>query len=1051
MVILSEEELVLRKRDAREREIRQNVKSHCTKIRDGIRKNGSTSGNRAIWELFQNAGDLVRDGSAEIKINLTDDSFVFSHKGKSFTYDSLCSLVKQVSSQEKENDDTVGQYGTGFLTTHKFSRRIKVNGSMLISEDPIAYVDINDFLINRENFDDIPCFIEDMKNQILEVEKLMDAEQHPYARDWTELSYELNAERRAIAQNAIDEAIKLMPYVLTFNDNIGSCTINDITRARNISFAKSDKECSVEGLFCKRIIISEVGKESKNFDCYYLELHGGDSRIILPLKSETEVCSLGDVPRLFVHFPLIGPNYFGVNFLFHSHKFTPEEPRDNIIVPRDNDATEKAASANLQVLDEMTNVLWNYLEEHIGEWHNTIKMASLRIKDNGYNEAATETYYKDLKRKWVTEFSKLKMIQIAGNCYSMSDDGHPLVLEPSLESFISEKTEVDYLSTIYPYAEKTAIIPCKDELIQWSKIIAEWDSSKSENFLTLETIVEYISKHQDNLLHEMLEMIVAAGHSEFFEKYELLPNREGTLMKRGELRNAAPIVKDLYDLVKALDSNICTKMVDEKYADIIELTPYNRTHLREELNSSVKKKEDECWKDVKGQRPYDGAFEKSMIALCSSFTTVKGDSKRNKLMPIICRFENIEYSEKHIPTWTDDAPNFDLYRQIFVSLVENQMMKIQHHDASWVTEHINDLVVFVDNARGDDYKNFCTQYALYPDMNGELHTPDSLKKNCRVNDELFNFYSQVLNEDLKSKCVDVRFETFYEKFAEEAYQYTPQSVAKDIQNKLSADNYQDIVLLDIIDLTEKESTEGYQWRSLFKDIYDQRESIRYNLGTEVERKAINKMLKQKNPALIEKMAEVSEREDAVTVLSALNEAINNIKHEAYIKMLGEYAESHIQKYLSEALSTYGVHVDNQQGGQDFILSKCGFKDYHIEVKSRWENDQSVEMSSTQFKRAVEIPDRYALISLNMYNFDRKKAEENVHIELSEIHSFIKVLDNIGTLELDLYKRTDVAFKGNDREIRLNGSYTVRVPQNIFEAYPLSFNALIEKLKNYFTK
>ena len=64
MAILTVEELQRRKLDAREREIRQNVKSHCTKIRDGIRKNGTASGKRAIWELFQNAGDLVQNCSA---------------------------------------------------------------------------------------------------------------------------------------------------------------------------------------------------------------------------------------------------------------------------------------------------------------------------------------------------------------------------------------------------------------------------------------------------------------------------------------------------------------------------------------------------------------------------------------------------------------------------------------------------------------------------------------------------------------------------------------------------------------------------------------------------------------------------------------------------------------------------------------------------------------------------------------------------------------------------------------------------------------------------
>lgn len=146
-MILSETELQLRKEDARKREIRQNVKSHCTKIRDGIRKNGSTSGNRAIWELFQNAGDLAKNGCANICITLSNDAFVFAHKGKPFTFDSLCSLVKQVSSEEKENEFSVGQYGTGFLTTHKFSRKITVNGSMLISENPVVFVDVDNLLI----------------------------------------------------------------------------------------------------------------------------------------------------------------------------------------------------------------------------------------------------------------------------------------------------------------------------------------------------------------------------------------------------------------------------------------------------------------------------------------------------------------------------------------------------------------------------------------------------------------------------------------------------------------------------------------------------------------------------------------------------------------------------------------------------------------------------------------------------------------------------------------------------------------------------------------
>lgn len=60
------------------------------------------------------------------------------------------------------------------------------------------------------------------------------------------------------------------------------------------------------------------------------------------------------------------------------------------------------------------------------------------------------------------------------------------MLESSLEAFISEQSDIDYLSVIYPYAIGKASVPCKEELLQWSRIIAEWNPVKSENFLTLE-------------------------------------------------------------------------------------------------------------------------------------------------------------------------------------------------------------------------------------------------------------------------------------------------------------------------------------------------------------------------------------------------------------------------------------------------------------------------------------------------------------------------------------------------------------------------------------
>ncbi len=1042
MAILTQDQLEDRKKIARKEEIRQNVKSHCTKIRDGIRDNGTSSGERAIWELFQNARDL--SDSAVIRITLTDNEFVFAHKGKAFTYDSLCSLVKQVSSREKEDDISVGQYGTGFLTTHKFGRRITINGSMLINDAPKVYVDVTDFLINRDNFNNIPVFIEDMTDQIGKVDKLMDGEQKTTPREWTELCYELNEERYAIAANAIEEAIRLMPFVLTFNDRIGSCAI--CYKNHEIAFKKEDKGTSIEGLKCKRIVKSVDG-ETENIDCYYLELHGGESRILLPLRSETEVYNWGNVPRLFVHFPLIGANYFNVSFLFHSHKFTPEEKRDNIIVPKENDATEKIAAENKAILDEMTRYLWNYLEAHVHTWKNTILMAGINIKDSGYTEKQTEDYYKGIKDAWVNEFQKLKLIDVDGIRYSMNDAGHPLVLETSLEQFLTNNTEKGYLDIIYPYAKGAALIPCKDELLRWSRIISVWNQGKTDNFLSLESIVKYISTEKGERLFDMLTMLVDAGATSFFEKYELLPNREGVLKKRDDLCDARAIPSKLYKLVKAVDENICIKMVDEEYQDIIKLNSYNRQNLREELNGVVKAKENQCWRDTEKPHPYDGIFERSLIKLCSAFTTQNGESKRNKLMPIIYRFEGIEgYEEIYIPAAEDDQTGFDLYRQVFVSLVENQMMKIAERDKAWVDENINDLTDFVDNARGDDYKTFCTQYAIYPDMNGYLHKPEDLKKNQNVNGMLFELYASVMGEDLKSKCVDSRFEGFYQKYAEEAYQFTSANVAQEIQNKLSAGNYKDTILLDIIDLTEQKGKDGLEWQLLFKDIYDQRESIRYHLGSDDERKAINKMLKRKNPQLLTKMAEISERKDSDIVLSKINETIDAYEHEQHIKMLGDYVEANVQRFMEDALAETGISVVNEQCGQDLVLSKAGFENYYVEIKSRWKDKEQAIMSATQFQKAVANPERYALISAQMWHFDQKRAENGEALTLDEMRPYLRVCDNIGMLEADLKKRVDEAFKGGEEDIRINGSYDVRVPQKVVK---LDFDELVEVLKTKF--
>lgn len=154
-------------------------KQSCTKISQGLDKLDPRSGERAIWELIQNARDLARtndlgEKKAHIKITLTPDEFIFAHKGRPFNHDSLTSLVMQVSSQEKETGDAVGQYGTGFLTTHAFGRKLYITGSLSMEPQlPGEFVDIENFEIDR-TFDEMPEFVDKVAHQLHNINKYAD-------------------------------------------------------------------------------------------------------------------------------------------------------------------------------------------------------------------------------------------------------------------------------------------------------------------------------------------------------------------------------------------------------------------------------------------------------------------------------------------------------------------------------------------------------------------------------------------------------------------------------------------------------------------------------------------------------------------------------------------------------------------------------------------------------------------------------------------------------------------------------------------------------------
>ncbi len=77
-------------------------------------------------ELLQNSRDTAyADQEVRIRVALDQDRLVFQHNGMPFRTKDILSIVNQVSSKSP-GENTVGQFGTGFMTTYQLSEIVEI-------------------------------------------------------------------------------------------------------------------------------------------------------------------------------------------------------------------------------------------------------------------------------------------------------------------------------------------------------------------------------------------------------------------------------------------------------------------------------------------------------------------------------------------------------------------------------------------------------------------------------------------------------------------------------------------------------------------------------------------------------------------------------------------------------------------------------------------------------------------------------------------------------------------------------------------------------------
>ena len=187
----------------------------------------------------------------------------------------------------------------------------------------------------------------------------------------------------------------------------------------------------------------------------------------------------------------------------------------------------------------------------------------------------------------------------------------------------------------------------------------------------------------------------------------------------------------------------------------------------------------------------------------------------------------------------------------------------------------------------------------------------------------------------------------------------------------------------------------------------------------------------------------------------LIQAVNSLEDDNQRKANFQFKHqigTHIEKVLRARLEnivpdSINYEIKEEQNGQDIIIKIDDVAKYYIEVKSRWDARNSIQMSKNQTLCSYEEKEHYSLCSVDMtkYNGDDKY----------EIADFSKIIQNVRFVN-DIGERvehlTDVLYQTDrDNEIRLNGEYKTTVPQTIVNEKGMSLlefeDYLVYLLKN----
>jgi len=549
---------------------------------------------RWMWELLQNASDL--GDNVKAKFEITSDKLKFSHNGKPFLLDEAYNLIMPDSTKDDETThkkSVIGQFGTGFISTHILSKIIQIEG--IIEDDQQLYS--FHFNLDRSERNDKEFLIQSIKNSEAEYRKnLKEINKLPKDEFQTSFTYHIDHTYSSLkGQEIVDDGIEsfkeLIPYVLTFRPQLTEIEVIDRRKTTTkLTFKREEVESDIEGLIIIKTVCHKNGKHTKNI--LIGNIIENETEIAFPIEELEEnkfqlLPFPENCPKLFCAFPMIGTSEFNFPVIIHSEKFIPNRERDGIEISNydteNRDKLIEAKDAFLRLLD--------IIEEY--EWTNAFNISFLNKPE--FNDLSIKTWFSNSISKPIKEgLYETKMVELDN---SLNTENTRLSLSKIYIPYADRRIEnyAELATEIYSFAYKTipTLLPKKEHFINWFEVL-DFEIFTNEK-LDLEKLTKIICEDVETLekfcsdysmdetkaiefLIEFINFILSQEQEELLDDYRLILNQSlqlcflkgmqlDLITHKGLKENYDEKLKDIY---YSLSNNDCRDTLLHKDFEQIE-------------------------------------------------------------------------------------------------------------------------------------------------------------------------------------------------------------------------------------------------------------------------------------------------------------------------------------------------------------------------------------------------------------------------------------------------------------------------------------------------